>query len=464
MRENDSEIRQRRKEGEDEKWKQNPKSKYTEARKKSITPSEFQQEAMRIERFESFITQHKQIPDEVGLNDIIKDDVHLYLQENLLPDDDLKDTTVEDHLKTLNYFYKTLVAHGVLNDNPVYQPNREEGDKGALAYIRDSNKYNLDRNAKRPYIPIERMQAFLDWVSKPRNQAIHLTGLKTASRSGSAINLDLRAVHIAHPLYYQYLKEHGVVLDERIRNKPDSLLIYEEFSRGAEIPNENRPGPDQGEIRNAPCKRKENNGSMIPIDTELKTALLEWILLRPPTHKKAIHPFFTKRSDGERLNYGSFNYHWTKDMEDSVKRFGREEALEQCPDCSGEVVEKNPKSINPGRHYDCQECGERHWRSMMWESGLDSAQKFVFHCMRNYFSDAHRKGKSEITDNEMDELVRKHKIRGDAFTNADADRKHYDNPENLNWEKDVRRPYLNAIYKFNIFDHPVPAVGEGWNK
>jgi predicted RNA-binding Zn-ribbon protein involved in translation (DUF1610 family) len=435
-----------------------------EARKKSITPSEFQQEVMRIERFESFINQTDQIPDEVGLRDVIKDDIHLYLQENLLPDTSLKHTTAEDHLSTLNYFYKTLVAHNVLTDNPVYQPDREEGDKGALAYLRDNDEFDLDRNAKRPFIPMERMKTFLRWINKPRIRALHMTGLKTSARTGSVVNLDLRTVHIAHPLYYQYLKEHGVALDERIRDKPDSLHIYEEFSRGAEIPNENRPGSDQGEVRNAPCKRKENNGSTIPIDTELKTALLEWVLLRPPTHNKEIHAFFTQRINGERLKYESFNHFWAKDMAGSVRRFGRENALERCPDCGGEVVKKNPKEINPGRHYDCQECGNRHWRSIMWEGELESPQKFVFHCNRTYFSDAHRHNKSEITDNEMSEVVRKYKIRGDAYEETDADRKHYDNPENLDWEKDVREPYLDAIYKFNTYQNPIPAVGEGWKQ
>ena len=98
----------------------------------------------------------------------------------------------------------------------------------------------------------------------------------------------------------------------------------------------------------------------------------------------------------------------------------------------------------------------------MWAPGLETPQKFVYHCHRNFFSDAHRKGKSQITDNEMDETVRKYKVRGDAYERADADQVHYDNPENLDWEKDVRRPYLDAIYKFNLFDNPVPAVGEGW--
>lgn len=461
---NDSEIRRQRKKQKDKQWEENPKQEFFETRKESITQENYQREKYRIERFESFINQHEKIPDEVGIADVVEEDVHRYLSENLAPDENLNDKTVEEHLTDLNYFYKTLRAHNVLDDNPVYKPNRESGDRGALAYVREADEFDTSKNAKRPYVPMERMQAFLDWIDSAKIRSLHLTGLKAAARSGSVVNLDLRCVHIAHPLYYQLLDEHNVKLDQRVKDRPDSLLIYEGFSRGTEIPNENRPGPNQGEIRKGPCKRMEDKGSVIPIDSELKTALLEYALVRPRTTSRNIHPFFTADSvQGRRMDYESFNYLWCKVMPDSIRKWGREEALSECPSCGGPVTEQNPEEINPGRHYDCQKCGERHWRSIMWESGLETPQKYVFHCHRNFFSDAHRRGKSDITDNEMDEIVRKYKIRGDSRESTDADQKHYDNPENLDWEKDVRQPYLDAIYKFNIFDNPVPAVGEGWN-
>jgi hypothetical protein len=460
---NDSEIRKRRKKEPNKEWKQNPKSKYLEVRESSVTEGDFNREKYRIERFEAFIQQHEDIPEEVGLRDVVLEDVYDYLYEDLAPDEELIDNTIEEHLIDLNYFYKTLRAHKVLDGNPVYRPDREEGDRGALAEVRESDEFSLSDSAKRPYIPMHRMRKFLSWLDSPRERGFHLVGLKTAARSGTVINIDLRCLHIAHPMYYQILDELGISLDERVNNKPDSIHLYKGFNRGTEIPNEDRPGPDEGEIRTAPSKRKEENGSVIPLDSELKTALLEWVMIRPPTPEKNIHSLFTKDGlHGRRLDYESFNSYWSQDKSDSVRRFGREESLESCPDCQGEVIEKNPKQIAPGRHYDCRDCGERYWRSMMWEGGLESPQKFVFHCHRNYFSDAHRVGKSEITDNVMAEVVRKHKVRGDLYKDKDADRQHYDNPENLDWEKDVREPYLDAIYKFNLYDDPVPAVGEGW--
>jgi len=463
--ESDSEIRRKRKEETDKEWKESPKQKFLDVREEGITEGDFKEEKYRIERFESFINESPEIPDEVGLRDVVTDDIYTYLHEDLIPDESLSDKTIEEHLEDLAYFYQTLRAHNVISDNPVNKPDREEGENGALQYVRSSDEFDTRKNAKRPFIPMERMQTFLSWLDSPKNRAIHLTGLKTAGRSGTVINIDLRCVHIAHPLYYQLIEEHDVDLDERIRDKPDSILLYEGFNKHTEIPNEKRPGPDQGEIRDAPSKRKEKGGSVIPIDSELKTALLEWVLIRPPTLNKDIHPLFTKKMvENDRISYESFNYLWTKDFFDSVRRFGREETLDECPTCGGEVSEKNPKEFAPGRHYDCNDCGERHWRSMMWESGLDTPQKFTFHCHRNFFSDAHRVGKSEITDNVMDETVRKYKVRGDSFPEEDADQQHYNNPENMNWEKDVREPYLEAIYKFDLYENPVPAVGEGWEK
>lgn len=459
---NDSKIRQSRKKGIYTEWKENPKMKFFELRREKITEGQFVRESGRINRFELFINQHQNIPDEVGLRDVVDKDVYLYLEESLVPDEDIGDKTLEGHLRDLNYFYKTLVAHNAIDDNPVYKPHRE-GDGGALDSVRSSDEFDTEKGIKRPFVPMGRMKTFLAWIDSPKIQALHLTGLKTACRSGTIINLDLRCVHIAHPLYYQLLDEHDVELDQRIVHKPDSILFYEQFHKETEIPNEDRLGPDQGEVRGAPCKRKEKNGSVIPIDSELKTTLIEWALIRPQTPNEDIHPFFTKTgTNGDRMDYNSFNYLWYKDMEDSIRRFGKRQALDKCPTCGGEVTERNPTEENPGRHYNCNDCGERYWRSIMWDSGLETPQKYTFHCHRNYCSDAHRPDKSELTENVMNETVRKYKVRGDSPPKEDADRLHYSHPENLNWETDVRQPYLNEIYKFNLYDDPIPAVvGDG---
>lgn len=459
----DSDLLQQRKDNTDQKWIKNPKKSYKRARSDC---SAIDTELYRIEQFQSFINQHDKIPDEVGLRDVVKEDIYKYLHEDLDCDPELNDKTIEEYLFDLSYFYKVLVAHNVRDDNPVYQPDREEGDTGALDHVRKSEDYNLDP-PNRPHIPFHRMKAYLEWLTTHRCRAIHMTALKSAARTSAIINLDLRCLNISHPAFETIIDEHDVILDPRIENKPDSLLIYEEFGNGTKIPNKSRPGPDNGEIRDRANKRKEDSGSVIPIDSELKTALMEWLLTRPPSIGREIHPCFVPGSgEPRRINPASFSSLWNSDIQDSARRFGKEESLESCPNCGGEVKKKNPEYVNPGRHYDCQDCGERHWRSIMWSPGLNTPQKFVFHCNRHFFSDGVRKNKSEITDNEMKEVVRKYKIRGDSAENIDADALHYSHPHNLDWEKDVRRPYLDAIYKFGIYDSNqlIPAVGEGWQR
>jgi hypothetical protein len=32
------------------------------------------------------------------------------------------------------------------------------------------------------------------------------------------------------------------------------------------------------------------------------------------------------------------------------------------------------------------------------------------------------------------------------------------------YDEDVREPYLDGIYKFDLYDSVIPAVGEGWQR
>jgi hypothetical protein len=65
----------------------------------------------------------------------------------------------------------------------------------------------------------------------------------------------------------------------------------------------------------------------------------------------------------------------------------------------------------------------------------------------------------------MVDAVRKHRLRGDKDS-GDSDTEVYKKKQNQDWEIDIREPYLNAIYKFNLYDDEqlIPAVGEGWEQ
>lgn len=67
-----------------------------------------------------------------------------------------------------------------------------------------------------------------------------------------------------------------------------------------------------GEERGCGNKRKDEDGSVIPIDDELKTVLIEYLLTRSPPlnhqQKQTRIPLFTKPDTGsslERLKYHS---------------------------------------------------------------------------------------------------------------------------------------------------------------
>jgi len=66
--------------------------------------------------------------------------------------------------------------------------------------------------------------------------------------------------------------------------------------------------------------------------------------------------------------------------------------------------------------------------------------------------------------------VRTEAIRGDSNNQGDTEDQIYIEDQYQNFEKDVREPYLHGvegadgIYKFDLYDDPIPAVGEGWNR
>jgi hypothetical protein len=198
----------------------------------------------------------------------------------------------------------------------------------------------------------------------------------------------------------------------------------------------------------------------------LKTAFIEWLLVRPNTFHLEISPLFTNRVQSpDRVSYDVFAEHiWLRDYPDSVQRFSKEESLTECPDCGTPVREENRAAGGrTGRQYYCSHCQKTHWRTIHWEEGLPTAQKVTYHQFRHYFSDAHRVGKSEIHDGEIPDKIRKKRIRGDKKVSGDTDERVYEHKQHEDWEVDVRQPYLENIYKFGIYDDPIPAVGEGWN-
>jgi predicted RNA-binding Zn-ribbon protein involved in translation (DUF1610 family) len=416
-----------------------------------------------IQDFEKFLLTEIALqydgPDEIqGVRDAVADDVRDYRDNHLKPNDSLNTGTIEGKLDCLREFYKKLEEKKAIAGNPVQKP---------LSEFRENHNTEADR----PYIPFARMQYFLQWLDHPFSRAAWLLALKNGVRNGEEINIDLRCLNIAHPVFDEIIEQHGVVLDPRIRDKPDTILIYGSFNEKTEMPNGDTPGfSGDGEIRKVGNKRKQEDGSIIPIDSELKTALIEWLLARHPTHHKDVHPLFTLGGSNmvRRIHQESFREKlWGRySFPDSIRNFSAEETLDECPDCGGAVIEENLKSgEKTGRRFECMACGETHWRSIHWDHGLQTEQKVTHHQGRHYFSSAHSPKNSGLHDGIIPDSIRKKEIRGDDNKqNEDTEDAVYIEGQYQDFESDVREPYLDGIYKFGVYDDVIPAVGEGWEQ
>lgn len=452
-------VREQRRKQAERHWRQQPVEQFLEKKRSEVTPSDSNQSERVIRRFEQHLFEEIAPDNNLEINsvrDAVKDDVRSFRDNNLKPDRSLNNRTIINYLTDLGQLYRVLNRHNAFAGNPVTIPLKE---------FRDNHNADSDR----PYIPFNRMQRFLNWLTYPFSRAFWLCGIKHGTRRSEAINIDLRCLHIDHPIFWQIVDKHDVQLDPRIRDKPDTILIYEKFNQGDKIPNENTPGPEtQGEIRKNGNKRKEKGGSILPVDSELKTALIEYLLVRPPTFTKAVNPLFVigGSHDIRRIDFTSVqNKLWDRDnYADSLQNFAAEEHLEECPTCGGDVIEENLISGDrTGRRFRCRECRTEHWRSIYWDSGLETGQKVTYHQARHYFTNAHEPGKTGLHDRAIPDKIRKKRIRGDSNQDGDTEDVTYSDATYQQYNKDIRDPYLNGIYKFDIYDTVIPAVGEGWN-
>jgi sarcosine oxidase delta subunit len=455
-------TREHRREQADRQWRKNPVSTFRKSQSGEITERDLIHKMGNIQQFESFLLEEiapkYDGPYEIqGVRDAVEQDVEEFIDSRLKPDGNLLGTSIHKKLSHLREFYNTLEAKKAIAGNPVQEPFAEF-------------RSNHDREPERPYIPFARMEYFINWLDHPFSRASWLLPLKDGIRKGEQINIDLRCCHIDHPVFWETVEQHSVTLDPRIRDKPDTILIYGGFNAGDKIPNEDTPGFNgDGEIRDNGNKRKQDDGSIIPIDSELKTALIEWLLVRQPTHQRDIHPLFTIGGSNRvrRVTDSTAATRlWRGDsFPDSIQNFAEEESLNDCPTCGEAVVEEIlDAGEKTGRRFQCVNCQEIHWRSIYWDENLQTEEKFTHHQCRHYFSSAHSPENSGLHDRAIPDAIRKKEVRGDSNQQGDTEDKVYIEGQYKDFETDVRKPYLDGIYKFGVYDDLIPAVGEGWQR
>jgi integrase len=330
---------------------------------------------------------------------------------------DISDVTRHTILGTLVNFYNFLKKEkGVVSNNPAQQALRSFPE----------DEFDLTP-PDRPRIEMDEMREFLEWLDTPFERAVILTLLKTGVRIGELINIDLRCVHLGdgtgntHPLYQRLLDRYDVDLISEVRSKPDTMFVYTKFNKETEI---------REEIRKRGNKRKDEQGSVIPIDDELKTALLEYLLTRNPPlehdRRDTAIPLFTKpgnRGTLDRLTYGSVR-----------GQFG------EVSSADGVLAEYG-------------------W----YEEGAPTEENVFMHYFRHYFTDNHKHNHG-VYRGWMPAGVIAY-IRGDVDKSATvgserrestARENTYSHDDWRNYKINIEQPYLDNVYEFGLYDQTVP--------
>lgn len=308
---------------------------------------------------------------------------------------DIADSNRHGQLQILSDFYSWLIEENVVSTNPA---------ETALGKLPE-REFDLTPPS-RPRKELFEMQEFLQSISNPLIRAFILVLLKTGGRLGQVVNIDLCDVHIDHPLYYDLLDDADITLQSDVADKPDSIYLVSGFQAGTEI---------RGEVRTEGSKTKRRNGCVIPIDDELKTALLEYCLVRrrATAHSPESTPLFVKPTHhGERDRL-------TKDA------------------VYGLITAKN--------HTDgCLK--EYGW----YKRGAPVEENITIHYFRHFFTHNHKPRKGVYRDH-MPQSVRRY-VRGDVPKGNSAEEAVYDHDDWNEWSEYIKKPYLESIYKFNIYD------------
>lgn len=309
---------------------------------------------------------------------------------------DLNGRTRHDYLRELVGFYNWLVDdEGILSHNPA---------KKALNDLPDS-EFNLAPPG-RPHIEMVEMRDFLQWLPSPLHRAIVLFMLKTGARLGEMVNVDLCCLNLSHPLYDVLLDERKITLHNAVESHSDTVFLEEGFQSGTEI---------RSETRREGSKRQRDTGTVVPVDRELKTALLEYLLTRRQAynHPSQARPLFLNLQEGgdnDRLTQQSTYGLLTK---------------------NGAVT---------GALYDYG------W----WNHGQSTEEKVTPHYFRHYFTHNHRHNQG-VHRGYMPEGVIGY-IRGDTADGDSVREETYRHDDWNVWERYIKEPYLDGIYQFGLYN------------
>ena len=292
-----------------------------------------------------------------------------------LKDAGLGSRSVEKKLRMVQSFLKELLERDVIESNPV-------------AYVCDQTDFDHD-DPDKINRSVEEIGEYLRAIPNLQKRAMGVTFGKTGIRNGENNNIDLPFLHLDHEIYYNILDQHDVTLDDEVADYPDSLYIPSEPTVGETFRGERRQ-----------CGNKRKRGTKIPIDGELKKALLDWLAVRPETSYP--HPLWVTNGNPTRIGKTSPNRKLT--------------------------------------NYWAEETG-------LVDDGDTGA--FTPHWFRTFFNTNMLPGGHH--EDSLDPTLVKY-VRGDKGTSTAEDGTDIMDVYKEDWGDQVRKRYLDAIYKFGIYD------------
>ncbi len=183
----------------------------------------------------------------------------------------------------LNRFYGHMAQVGAFDVNPMVVVMEQLNERG-------------DASPTRRDVSIEQMGAVVREIDHPLRRAVVTMLAKTGVRAGELCNLDFRDVNLDHSAVIEHREKPPRAA---VRDHPDSFFVASDVAVGSVVNGERR---EEG--------NKRHRDTRIPIDEEVKDALVRWLAIRPDPASDA-EPLFvsTSRKCGQRLTADMVHSH-----------------------------------------------------------------------------------------------------------------------------------------------------------
>lgn len=246
------------------------------------TPGTIEDIERKIKEIKQSVQDCNDIEGVESIKELSHEDIH-HILEHLKAQGKSEATVNNHHLKYL----KAIIEYG-------HDLNKLPNSHTPVKTARNIHEYNSQHESNYPEIDHSELSQFLQDETdrrplRPQERAVWVLSLKTGLRLGEVINLDLQDLHISYAPLNNHEQYADIEYHRTIEDYPDSLYVTSGITEGDEY---------RGEEREYGNKRNET--TIIPLDGEMKHALVRWLAARPPTPHINADPLF--------LNFGSNPY------------------------------------------------------------------------------------------------------------------------------------------------------------